>query len=52
VELINDSEAAFHIVKQALSSGKHVVSANKKLIAEHFEELIALAKANNVSFLY
>lgn len=52
VELINDSEAAFEIVQQALRNGKHVVSANKKLIAEHFEELIHLAKANNVSFLY
>lgn len=52
VELINDSEAAFKIVSEALKKGKHVVSANKKLIAEHFEELIALAKANNVSFLY
>lgn len=52
VELINDSEAAFEIVRAALKRGKHVVSANKKLIAEHFEELIDLAKANNVSFLY
>lgn len=52
VELINDSEAAFEIVSEALKKGKHVVSANKKLIAEHFEELIALAKGNNVSFLY
>lgn len=52
VELINDSDAAYTIVKRALSSGKHVVSANKKLIALHLEELVALAKANNVSFLY
>lgn len=52
VELINDSDAAYTIVKRALSSGKHVVSANKKLIAYHLDELIALAKANNVSFLY
>lgn len=52
VELINDSDAAYAIVKRALESGKHVVSANKKLIALHLEELIALAKANNVSFLY
>lgn len=52
VELINNSEDAFEIVKEALSKGKHVVSANKKLIAEHFEELTALARANNVSFLY
>lgn len=52
VELINDSEAAYQIVKEALSKGKNVVSANKKLIAEHLDELIALAKSNNVSFLY
>lgn len=52
VELINDSDAAYEIVKRALSSGKHVVSANKKLIAYHLDELIALAKENNVSFLY
>ena len=52
VELINDSEAAYTIVKRALSSGKHVVSANKKLIAYHLDELVELAKTNNVSFLY
>ena len=52
VELINNSDEAFDIVKEALSKGKHVVSANKKLIAEHLDELIALATANNVSFLY
>jgi homoserine dehydrogenase len=52
VELINDSEAAYAIVLAALKSGKNVVSANKKLIAEHLQELIETAKANNVSFLY
>jgi len=52
VELINDSEAAYVIVKRALEAGKHVVSANKKLIAYHLEELIELAKKHNVSFLY
>lgn len=52
VELINDYEAAYVIVTKALKSGKHVVSANKKLIAYYLDELIALAKANGVSFLY
>ncbi len=51
-ELIDDSEAAYKIVTQALKAGKHVVSANKKLIAEHLDELISLAKENSVSFLY
>lgn len=52
IELINDSEAAFHIVSKALKKGKHVVSANKKLIAEHFQTLLDLANENGVSFLY
>lgn len=52
VELINDSEAAYEIVTRALKAGKHVVSANKKLIAYHLDELVSLAKENNVSFLY
>ncbi len=52
VELINNSDDALKIVKEALSKGKHVVSANKKLIAEHLDELIQLARENKVSFLY
>ena len=52
VELIDDAAAAYVIVKAALDSGKHVISANKKLIAEHLEELIDLAKEKKVSFLY
>lgn len=52
VELIDDANAAYEIVTEALRKGKHVVSANKKLIAEHLDELIDLASSNNVSFLY
>lgn len=52
VELINDYEAAYEIVTRALRAGKHVVSANKKLIAYYLDELVSLAKENNVSFLY
>jgi homoserine dehydrogenase len=52
IELINDSDAAYDIVKRALEAGKDVVTANKKLLAEHLDELIAIAKKNNVSLLY
>src|SRR3989338_2246653 len=52
VELINDSAAAFEIVTSAFRAGKHVVSANKKLIAEHLDELLDLAEKSQVSFLY
>jgi len=52
VELINDTEAAFEIVSRALSSGKNVVSASKKMIALHLEELIALQHKYGTSLLY
>lgn len=52
VELINDTEAAFEIVSRALSTGKNVVSASKKMIALHLEELIALQQEHGTSLLY
>jgi homoserine dehydrogenase len=52
VELIDDAEAAFEIVKTAMQKGKHVVTANKKMVANHLPELIALKKQYGVSFLY
>jgi len=52
IELIDDAEAAYKIVKSALKLGKNVISANKKMIAQHQEELIDLARENQVSFLY
>ncbi|NMH27886.1 homoserine dehydrogenase [Flavobacterium silvaticum] len=52
VELIDDADAAFEITKRALKSGKAVVSANKKMVAEHFGELLQLQRENNVPLLY
>jgi len=52
VELIDDPAAAYHIVTTALTGGKAVVSANKKLIAENMETLIGLQQQFNVPFLY
>ncbi|MEO9804458.1 MAG: homoserine dehydrogenase [Reichenbachiella sp.] len=52
VELIDDADAAFDIVSTAMNRGKSVVSANKKMIAEHLEELLELQERNKVSFLY
>ena len=52
VELIDDADAAFEIVRTALQKGKAVVSANKKMIAEHFEELFELQQKYGVPFLY
>lgn len=52
VELINDTEAAFEIVSRALKSGKNVVSASKKMIALHLEELIEIQQQYGTSLLY
>jgi homoserine dehydrogenase len=52
VELIDDAEAAFEIVSSALRAGKAVVSANKKMIAEHLPELLELQRTYNVPLLY
>src|ERR1700741_3264902 len=38
VEVIDDANAAFDIVARALENGKDVVSASKKMIAEHLSE--------------
>jgi homoserine dehydrogenase len=52
VELIDDSEAAYEIVKSALQKRKAVVSANKKMIAEKLPELYKLQQKYNTPLLY
>jgi len=52
VELIDDAEIAFKVVKRALISGKNVVSANKKMIATHLAELVELQATHGSSLLY
>ena len=52
VELIDDADIAFQITKRALISGKHVVSANKKMIAAHLAELVELQSKYGASLLY
>jgi homoserine dehydrogenase len=52
VELIDDADVAFTIVKRALIGGKNVVSANKKMIANHLAELVELQATYGSSLLY
>lgn len=52
VELIDDANEAYKIVTTAFKNKKSVVSANKKMIAEHLAELIFLQHEHDVSFLY
>ncbi|TDH26172.1 homoserine dehydrogenase [Segetibacter sp. 3557_3] len=52
VEVIDDADAAFDIVTTALNNGKAVVSASKKMIAEHLPALLKLQQQTGVPFLY
>jgi homoserine dehydrogenase len=52
VELIDDAQAAYQIVKAALQNGKAVVTANKKMLAEHLEEIYDLQKQYSKPVLY
>lgn len=51
VEVINESEPAFEIVSTALKNGKAVVSASKKMIAEHLPEILEMQQQYNQPFL-
>jgi homoserine dehydrogenase len=51
VEVIDDADAAFEIVSIALNNGKAVVSASKKMIAEHLPEILKLQQDTGLPFL-
>lgn len=52
VELIDDAEAAYGIVKRALQAKIPVVSGNKKMLARHIQEMIQLQRNNDTALLY
>lgn len=52
VELLGGCEPAYTYIKEALSSGKHVVTANKEVIAIHGKELLELALENKVNLFF
>lgn len=52
VEVLGGIEPAHTYILQALNKKKHVVSANKAVIAKYMKEFQECADANGVSFLY
>tara|TARA_B100000378_G_scaffold276041_1_gene273160 strand:+ start:419 stop:1696 length:1278 start_codon:yes stop_codon:yes gene_type:complete len=48
VEVIGGVDFAYDLVSKAIKEGKHIVTANKALLAIHGNELFALAKENKV----
>ena len=51
-ELIGGIEPAFNLIKTAIKNGKHIVTANKELLAKHGEELFNFAEEYNRVVLY
>lgn len=52
VETMGGLNPAYPFVKACLEAGKHVATSNKALVAAHGTELLAIAKAKKVNFLF
>ena len=52
VETIGGLTIAYELTKQALKSGKHVVTSNKELVAKHGPELMKMAADHKVSYFF
>ena len=51
-ECIGGLEPAYSYIKSALEKGKNAVTSNKELVAEKGAELLSIARAHNVNFLF
>lgn len=51
-EVMGGLNPAYDYVKRCLKAGKSVVTSNKELVAAHGAELLAIAKEENVNFLF
>lgn len=51
-ELIGGLNPAFDLIKRAIECGKHIVTANKELLAKKGEELFTFAEQHNKVILY
>ncbi|WP_131668407.1 homoserine dehydrogenase [Psychrobacter pygoscelis] len=52
IEVIGGTTLAKDVILHAIDHGKHVVTANKALLAEHGNEIFAAAEARNVHVAY
>ena len=52
VELLGGIDLPYKIITESIKNKKHIITANKALIAEHGDEIFKLAKLHNVYFGY
>lgn len=52
VELMGGYQPALQFILRAMENGKHVVTANKALLAKHWDEIISTSQKNNVRICF
>jgi homoserine dehydrogenase len=52
VEVAGGIDPAYEVVKRAISNGKHIVTANKEMIAKHGPEIFDLANRHKVTIFF
>ena len=52
IELIGGEHPAYEFIRRSLESGRHVVTANKEVIAKHGTELQTIARKNHVALQF
>jgi homoserine dehydrogenase len=52
IELIGGYQPALNFILKAMTNGKHVVTANKALLAKHWEEIMDTARKNGVRICF
>lgn len=52
IEVMGGEHPALEYMKQAIANGKHVITANKEVIAKYGYELLSLAQKRNVDLRY
>ena len=52
VEVAGGVNPCLEVLKTAIKNKKHIVTANKELLAKHGDEIFSLANENNVTVLY
>lgn len=52
IEVIGGVTDAYSYISSALKNNKHVITANKAVVAKHMKNLISLSQKNNKAFLF
>jgi homoserine dehydrogenase len=52
IELMGGEDPALEYIRKSIDQGRHIVTANKELIARHGPDILALARDKNVQVLF